>query len=345
MIDVNKYLRASLLVALLIVASSCEHKDLCYHHNEHAHKYHINVHADYRCDWEELTASDINWRENWPEHYLPYEDLIPEIPDGLRVVNYPKDGGSKTSNIPAEGGIVYLSEGTHDLLFYNNDTEYIMMTDVDQVATTRATTRTRTRASYMGNPYASDDSEEEVTVNPPDMLYGFYISDYRAEKREIPDDIYVTLQPLVFTYKIRFEFEEGLEYVALARGTLAGMARSVYLFNGTTSDEAATILYDCTVTEYGARALVNSFGVPSYPNPNYTRADNSYAVNLEVRLKNGKFKTFDIDVTEQVEKQPHGGVIVIDGLKVSVDEGMSGSGGFDVTVNDWGDYEDIEIPL
>jgi hypothetical protein len=81
------------------------------------------------------------------------------------------------------------------------------------------------------------------------------------------------------------------------------------------------------------------------PNGNYTKGDNVYAVQLECRMKNGKYKTFDINVTDQVEKQPHGGVIVVKGLEITESEGATSGGAFDVNVSDWGEYEDIEIPL
>ena len=339
----NKFI--TLVAGALFMLTSCIHKDLCMHHDEHAHKYHVLIDADYRCEWEEwMDPTYTNWKKNWPDNYIEYESLLPGIPKGLRVVNYPEDGPEKISNIEAEGGIVYFSEGTHDILFYNNDTEYIVMEDLGMFASTRATTRTRTRSTYTGSPFGSTKGEE-VTVNPPDMLYGSYINDYLAKKLPQPEVIPVTMHPLVFTYKIRFEFAAGLKYVALARGTLAGMALSVNLSTGTTSNEAATILYDCEVKDWGVAAYVNSFGVPGYPNGAYTKGDQIYAVNLEVRMRNGKIKSFDFDVTDQVSKQPHGGVIVIDGIEINDDEGMSGSGAFDVTVKDWGEYEDITIPL
>lgn len=339
-----RHLSKIALGLLVVLLSSCMHKELCYIHNEHAHKYHVLIDADYRYDWEESNTDFMDWQANWPDHYIPYESLIPEKPSGLRVINFPENGGNKISNIDPDGGVVYFSEGIHDILFYNNDTEYIVMTGTEQFATTRATTRTRTRSTYQGNPFVTKTGEE-VTVNPPDMLFGNYYSGYLAHRLEKPDELDVTLQPLVFTYKIRFEFDKGLEYVALARGTLAGMAIAVNMSTGTTSDEIATILYDCELTDYGIRAIVNSFGVPGYPNGNYTKGENIYAVNLECRLRNGKTKTFDFDVTDQVEKQPHGGVIVISGLEIEKSEGATSSGGFDVTVDDWGEYEDIELPL
>ena len=103
---------------------------------------------------------------------------------------------------------------------------------------------------------------------------------------------------------IRYEFESGQQYVALARGALAGMAETVYLNDGHTGENAATVLFDCTLEDYGAEALVQSFGVPDYPGEHYGRGDTDgrrYSLNLEVRMVNGKFKTFGFDVTDQAE--------------------------------------------
>ena len=70
-------------------------------------------------------------------------------------------------------------------------------------------------------------------------------------------------------------------------------------------------------------------------------------LNLEVKLKDGTTHQFDFDITEQMEKQPHGGVIVVDGIEVEIthidDEG--GGGGFDVGVEGWGEQIDIPLPL
>ena len=237
-----------------------------------------------------------------------------------------------------------MRPGEHSLLLYNNDTEYIVFDDMNSFASAKATTRTRTRASYAGNPYMENTVEN--TVNAPDMLYGNYMENYTAERKIEADELPVTMHPLVFTYLVRYEFSHGLEYVALARGALAGMAGAVWLNSGRTSEEAATILYDCSVEDFGTQACVQSFGIPDYPNEHYTtRTERRYGLNLEVRLKNGKVKSFDFDVTDQVAVQPQGGVIVVSGIEISDVEGTEGGSGFDVTVKDWGEYEDIELPL
>lgn len=338
----KRYTFIAVLMAL-VCAVSCDHKELCPNHREHAHRYHVNIIADYRYDWEECCGGP-DWKNDWPEDYIPYESLLPVKPGGLRVVNYDIDNNYNLHNISADGGVVTLYEGVNNILFYNNDTEYIIFSRTDNSVTTRATTRTRTRATYEPNKYGNPS---EQTVTPPDMLYANYVEGYIAEKIIDPAPFEITLQPLVFTYKIRYEFEEGLEYVSQARGALTGMAREVELNTGETSEECATILFDeSEITDWGVRAFVKSFGAPAFPHPNYpTRNEAKHGLSLEILMRNGKSKTFQFDVSEQVEAQPHGGVIVVSGIRIEREDVLTGSTGWEVEVDDWGEYEDVVLPL
>ena len=337
-----------LLAGALAALVSCEHKELCFDHDVHAPKVQVAVEAEYEREWRYTYEGGTEWADYpaWGESFgMEYDDLRPAVPEGLRVVAYNADGSNTVSNTEPEGGTVSIRPGEHAMLFYNNDTEYIVFDGIESYAAAKATTRTRTRASYLGNSYMENRSEN--TVNPPDMLYGNYMESYTALRTLEKDVIPVKMHPLVFTYLVRYEFSGGLQYVALARGALAGMAGAVHLNSGRTAEEEATVLFDCTVEEFGAQALVRSFGIPDFPNKHYTasRVERTYGLNLEVRLKNGKMKYFDFDVTDQVKSQPQGGVIVVHDIEIPDDEGMEGGSGFDVDVNGWGDYEDIDLPL
>lgn len=253
---------------------------------------------------------------------------------------YDQDGGIYDErNLPQEGGRVDLTEDTYSLLLYNNDTEYIVFDNVYSVAHTRASTRTLTRGSYLAM------HANERTINQPDMLYGHYIESYKGELSTEIKQHPVTMKPLVYTYLIRYEFTSGLEYVSLARGAIAGMAEAVYLHDGHTGNESATILYDCSVEEWGVEAKVRTFGVPGYPGDHYMRGpedDPCYSLNLEVKLVNGVIKTYEFDISQQLVDQPRGGVITVSGLEVDDDEA---TGGFNVDVEGWGDIIDIPLDL
>ncbi len=336
-------------IVLATLLASCEHKELCYDHNQHVAKSHVRIKASWELQWQYGFENQTNWSEytTWLEDFgMKYEDLLPVLPTGLRMHSYHENGNSSISNLDVNGETTYLQPGKHSLLFYNNDTEYIVFDEMHSFASAKATTRTRNRTTYLGNSYMETQGEE-YTVNPPDMLYGNYLEDYVVRQTVEPEVLEVTLHPLVFTYLIRYEFASGQEYASVARGALAGMARSVYLHSGHTSEEEATLLFDCEVWEFGMQAIVRSFGIPDFPNENYgsSRAMPVYALNLEVRLKNGKLLSFDFDVTDQVKAQPQGGIIVVKDIVIPEEDGKEGSSGFDVEVEGWGDYEDVELPL
>jgi hypothetical protein len=60
-------------------------------------------------------------------------------------------------------------------------------------------------------------------------------------------------------------------------------------------------------------------------------------------LRNNKIWTADVDVTDQIKLQPHGGVIIVKDLVIDRNVAVEGSGGFVPEVDDWG--EEVEIPL
>ena len=333
-----------LMIGMVWILAGCR-KELCYDHHEHTLRVEYVLSLSYDIEWEYNRENHVEWEKYWNEAFgISYDDLRPSPPEGVRVHIYNEDNQSEDMrNLPPKGANIHFKdEGHYSVLFHNNDTEYIVYQGMNSFATAYATTRGMSRGSYFGNSLMGDKQSEEVTVNPPDMLYGAYMDSIYVEKSTQADTMHVTLHPLVFTYLVRYEVEEGLEHVALARGALAGMAKGVNLGNGRTSKEEATLLYDATLTDFGAQALVKSFGVPDYPNPEYSRSSRPYALNLEVRLKDGSLQQFEFDVTEQMEKQPHGGVIVVKGIKI---EEAFGESGFDIGVDGWGNVIDIPLEL
>lgn len=343
-----------LCVCALLSLSGCRHRDFCYHHEEHSPVAVTIIKADYLRAWEIAHAADPyrDWRSDWPSHMpMAYDDLLPGIPEGLRVVVYPHDGSERYAvNMDAHGGeLQFQAEGWHSMLLYNNDTEYIVFEGQESYTSSTATTRTRNRSTYNGNRYYAPMRTDERTVTPPDVIYSAYVEAHVVQ-RTVPGEhtvAEVTLQPRVFTYVVHYGFDAGFEYVKQARGALAGMADGVWLATGRTSDKAATLLYDCEMTDDAVIATVKSFGVPDFAEGEYSPDDRDgeyrYALNLELCLTNGKVVNYDFDVTEQVRRQPRGGVLQVGGIVVSAAEASESGSGFDVDVVDWG--PDQPLPM
>ena len=208
--------RITVLAAAIAVLAGCR-KELCYDHDH----WKANVVAQWELVWERDYGR--NWASLWnsPAGYA-YDSLRPAPGGGIGAFVYREDGTYTERHIDADGGVLPVGEGRHSLLFYNDNTEYIVFSSMESWAQASASTRTRTRSTYAQN------HGEESTVNSPDMLFGAWIEDYvsAGSPDATPIDLPVTLRPLVYKYVIIYEFESGIEYVRLARGALAGPSRS-----------------------------------------------------------------------------------------------------------------------
>lgn len=337
-------LQALMAAAVMLPAFTSCRKELCYNHFRS-----VTASLSWEYAWERDYGK--GHAENWDASYhgFGYATLLPDKPESVTMLKYrPDETSPSTLYISADGGDINMGEGgEHSLLFFNNDTEYIVISDMATLPAARATTTTRTRSS-LGQ--IRELHPHERTMNPPDVLFASFVDKVPEIGIHETAPLPVRMQPLVYTYVIHYEFEHGLEHVALVRGALGGMAEAVYLRDGVTSEESATILYDCEFSGRGAIAKVRTFGVPGFPDEYYGRSTSSrserrYTLNLEVRLTHGAIKEFTFDVSDQMAMQPRGGVIDVGGIRVEDEENVGGGSGFEVSVDDWGDHEDIELPV
>lgn len=320
-------------ILLSVFLASCDQKELlCYPPTDTTVAFDVR----YNRLWQVTYPGAIDWKEAWNEYGfdIPYDSLMPKVPDGLRVVVYDDNQLIAMYNIAAHGGDVNIDDDDNSVLMFNNDSEYIVYFNLDSISDATASTRSVQRSTYQGSPYVRNSVR---LVNPPDMLYNVFLD-------EVEDDLHdgnvrLVMQPVVYTYLVRYQFDYGLDYVAIARGALAGMAEDVWLMTGYAGEDAVTILYDCHITDWGIEAVVRSFGAPSFA------PQQKYGLNLEVRLKNGKILDYNFDITDQMRLQPKGGVIDVGGIEISDKVGKEDPGVFDVSVEGWGEFEDIPIDL
>lgn len=345
---INRYVSSAIAVGGLLLLPALEscRTEICYNH--------FPV-ADVSLSWEQEWERDYGMGHSaaWNKDFYGFEyaELRPSIPEWVSLVRYSKDGEVTSEKyFPSEGGELMLSPQYDDsFLLYNGDTEYIVLTDLASLPDARATSTSRTRTSIS---YIMEHHPNVRSVNPPDILYSAYVGNLPDVKVHEKETVPVRMQPLVYSYLVRYEFEEGLEHVALARGALAGMAESVYLHDGRTSDETTIILYDCDVKDYGCEARVRSFGVPGFPDKYYGRkapgdAGDPYTLNLEVMLKNGKTMEFNFDISDQLANQPRGGIITVGGISIKEEQAKPDpvESGFDVDLDSWGSGIDVDVPM
>lgn len=356
-----KRLMYILLGTLLIVSLYSCREDLCYGHN---HGKTVNFFVDWIQDF------DIYWSEDWRDKYnnsfeIDWNKLAISEPEGVRAVIYPwsEDKGKIIRNMPSSGGQVILNHGYYDCLLYNNDTEFIQFDDTDNAALSTATTRSRNVVSFS----MTMDKLEENVVNQPDMLFSAAVDSLQIEYNEFNlndvestvekfKDLDITMYPLVHTYVLRFNIESGMKYVAVARGMLKNMAGTVNMMTGKTlSDMVSLEFEEYTKDEGGITAYIKSFGLCNY-NPGFgnreargfydntseSRSDRPRStgnekntLTIQLALESGKIKTVEFDVTEELRKQPRGGILTVGGIVITAEEGAGPSGNFGVNLNPW----------
>lgn len=338
----KKHLIYYIVAVVLPILASCR-KELCYNHFAA-----VELSLSWEQEWERDygLSHSANWNEQL--YGYRYDDLRPVMPEWVMLVKYSDLEDPEETSLSTDGGEFMVNPAaSQSYLLYNGDTEYIIISDMASLNDARAssTTRSRSSLSVMEKQYPG-----VRTTNPPDMLYSTFIENVpKAETHQVTP-VPAKMQPLVYTYVIRYEFEYGIQHVALARGALGGLAESVFLRNGVTSDQESIVLYDCDVKTYGCEAQVRSFGIPGFPDSYYGRADgeaakkHKFTLNLEVMLTSGNMLEFNYDVSDQLEKQPRGGVITISGIRIE-DEQNAVPSGFDVEINGWGEHEDIDLPV
>lgn len=155
------YIYCVAIVSLFFATTSCEHKDLCYHH---PHSVKIIV----KFDWSK--APDAN-------------------PAGMCVYFYPEDGGEarRFDFSGREGGEIEINIGNYRAIAYNNDTEAVRYAN-GAFETHRLYTREGGLLEPMEisgdfRPTLPEEAQSNKVVITPDQVWGA-----SAEMIEITDN-------------------------------------------------------------------------------------------------------------------------------------------------------------
>ena len=376
-----------MLVMMLVITAltSCERKDL-YLSQRGTLNIDVSVY-DIQLDllW------GLEWKSEW--QYLWDESLYGPVgytePTGIRANVYTINEARQrakytTRNFGNNGGRVSLTtRQTYDMVFYNNDTEYILFSTDENNAYYHATTRANAKSAY---------SRAYAHYNQPDQLFGTFLQDLYVS--EDPDayelqydadgqpyyvfDVNASLTPYTFIYLCQVmllnnDDDAGKRVTGCEGVTLNGMAGGVDLFTritdadnlvSITQDEVRPMQTDRPLqlsdgTEvsgdiFAARIL--TWGIPGIdPLANSkARADaqpaDSIFAGVGLKLRNGNVYSIQQNITEQIKKRPAGGVITVIINTAEIPDSIIGGkpkpgGGFDASVENWGNEIDADITI
>lgn len=308
MVGQNKIGLFCCLAIAWVLLSACEHKELCYDHPRFT-----TIRVDF--DWSRIDQE--------------------EMPEGMRVIFYPTDGGdSWIFDFPeGKGQTIELPQKEYQAVCYNYDTRGIDWTGLDSYRELTAETR----------KVASPDS---VTMR---AVSGFLCSSAlnSVDLRELPNGLetVVLFQPQrnVCRYSYEIHGIRELSRVAALRAGLSGMGGSLNLAADSIPEGLSeTILFGGEVKDSLIVGKFYTFG----RSLKGEMSQNQFL--LYVKSTAGKMYKLNADVTEQIRKVPlkgHiGDVHLIIRLDFSIpnDKPDDPSSGFDVDVDEW---EDIYIDI
>lgn len=325
-------------LAPVLLLSSCEHKELCYHHD-----HYTTFRLAY--DWRDAPDAD---------------------PAGMVVFFYPEDSSKEVLRYDfngRDGGEITVPQGKYRLLTYNNDTSGVQFTDPeDHSAFTRIggllePLGINSRAEDM-RKLRAEGTEDERVVICPDMMWGCnaidvivheqgvsYICVPESEKDQyigkgpIHTEHVVTLYPheltCIYTYEIRNVRNIG--QISRMSATLSGMSPSLKLFSEELGRECVTHPFDAAVDpETGY--IVGKFFTFGHHEENKA----PHKMVLYVLTKDNRALYFGsqdpkFNVTDQVHNAPNKRRvhIIIDGLDIPGGEIPKDPAGFDPGVDDW----------
>lgn len=323
-------------MTLSVLLSSCEHKDLCYHH---PHTKTLRVEFDWR------DAPDAN-------------------PEGMCVFFYPLDGEDAPQRrfdfTGKTGGGIEIQVGRYRVLCYNNDTESVLLRGTDAFDTHEGYTR---EGSIFESIYGSGanyapkakEAEDERVVISPDMIWGCaaldveisetgvsYLCFPESEREDwsgkpaVSTEQVITLYPheLVCTYTYEVRNVKNLKYATQMCGSLSGMAPSLLFGDESLGTECVTIPFE-SVSD-GVSTITGRF----YTFGHHEENTAPHKLLLYVWFVDGSKYYYTFDVTDQIHSAPdkrhvH---IIIDGLDFP--QPIGNGSGFQPSVDDWQTVEE-----
>lgn len=331
------YILTAFLAALAL--SSCEHKELCYHH-PHVVKLRLEF------DWRD--APDAN-------------------PAGMCVFFYPEDPSKEVIRFDfrgMRGGEITIPQGRYKMLTYNNDTSGVLFSGMDVHDSHTAFTREgglfepvgATQSQGTRAPRA-DSAEDEKVIICPDMMWGcnaidvdineqgiFYICVPESEKEiwigkdPMHTEYVVTLFPHELTCIYTYEIINVVNIDEINRMTasLSGMSPALRLFHEELDRECITHPFEAVADRENNRVIGRfiTFG-------HHEENPNPHKMMLYVWTNDGKAYSYGadakFDVTDQVHAAPNRRRVhlIIDGLDIPKPIDPEPPSGLEPDVDDW----------
>lgn len=317
--------------------------------------------------WGEVRI-DVDW------------SIFGETPTGMTLMFFPEDGSEVRVHTTheIESTLVRLKAGRYHILVFNlSPSEFgsLGFRGMDKYETVEVFAREITSKGYT-----SSTGDERLARTPErlgaDCLENFEVTEERVEEKErsrtqdkTAGTTVIRLQPKCVVYNAMVSVRvRGLHNIRSVRGSMSGMAESYLLTRGKTGADPVTHLLEGWRVEQEENDYKNgrivtvfsTFGLPGKNTRAGDRLDNRLSVSL-LLVDNQTVKDFDFEVGDRIQE-------VEEELKLTIEVGTSmggqeqnpedrpveveevkpgngSGGGFDTTVDNWGEDVKVEIPI
>jgi hypothetical protein len=289
-----------------------------------------------------------------------------DVPPGMNLIFYPIQdanttdqdyiGSPFTAQLQYDGGELSLPIGRYNVAIYNDYTYSIQFRNMDRFETAEGyladsetqwlASRTRSRA----NRNSVSRAPVSRNVEEPDIFYVTQLRDFSVTGRDYGQTIDV--RPDLATLTVDFHIKvTGINNLSQADGAIYGIANSVILSTGTSPDETpANHLFPFEIRGNELYARINVFLLKN-------KLTSTYELELAFLLRDntismGKYK---FDITDQIREALEGNngkippvglegetVIEVQIEEITIED-VETSGGFDASVDQWGEEVDINL--
>ena len=342
---VRKILTYIAITVLAVAFTSCRHKDLCLLH-PHTAPIRINV------DWSKF--------------------IDKEEPSGMTVIVYPQDGSAPvfTRSNDLSHVLVYLPAGMYNSIVFNqseNEFGSLELRNLNnytkaEVATIQAptrwyTTRVENEKVVHEPEWFGTDKEEnaEVTKQMIEWVQHSFMESTQSNNgtkttKSGIDLIYHTVENVIYTLDVKVHMK-NIYNLRSARSAISGMAEGYLLAAQTRSNKTVTHLmeqwslnaapHDPTLGTIQTKIMC--FGLPD----NHGKTPQENTLTLSLLLVDGKtILNYTFNVGDLIREGDLDGELTLH-LELAIDEPLpdvepvdGDAGGFEATVDDWG--EEIE---
>ncbi len=316
----NKIRNIVLGLIVIIFASSCVHKKLCY---DHIHTVNLRVNFDW---------------QNAPE----------ATPKTMIVYLYPNTGEAPLRYDLAgkDGGIIRVPFGNYTALCVNGETDNLEGLNNSSPYTFELTTKQTSLLGSLGflgvksesAPRANGTEDEEIKLQPDEFWYDV-INGIELTKDKLEDNISLSPRETFCTYNVEIRNVENLKYVNGVSFALSSLSGGVRLCDDKLSEELVTVPFDgfFDLDSEVIRGKILTFG-------HCPTIDREHKLIVYVILKDETKWYYTYDVTSKLHDAPDQRNIDIVLSEIPIPRPITNGGGFQPTIEEWTTVE-IDISM